>query len=338
MKIIQDNPMQIIQTEAPPDLWWALYRTMLRIRRFEERTADLVTAGEIATPCHLYIGQEAIATGVCAALRADDYVWGNHRSHGHYLAKGGDLRAMMAELYGKATGCSGGRGGSMHLFASEVGILGTVPLVSATIPIAVGAALASKLRGDGRVSVSFFGDGATEEGHFHESMNLAALHQLPVVFVCENNAYASHMHLLERRAEDNIHLSGQAHGIPGMKLDGNDVSVVYSSAVQAVERARRGDGPTLLEFTTFRWRGHVGPSWDMDVGLKRKDELQDWIEKDPIARARTQLADLGATESEFERVEQEVSSEIEASVEFAQRSPYPPASGLGDHVFSELRS
>src|SRR5262249_7709747 len=155
--------------------------------------------GELKTPCHLYIGQEAIAAGVCAALEPSDYVWGGHRSHGHYLAKGGDLRALMAELFGKVTGWSRGRGGSVHLVAAGIGILGTVPLVAATIPLAVGGALAAKLRGEQRVSVAFFGDGATEEGHFHESLNLAAVYRLPVIFVCENNFYASHMSLLERR-------------------------------------------------------------------------------------------------------------------------------------------
>src|SRR3989454_6639819 len=192
-----------MERDVPSDLLRGMYVSMLRIRLFEERVAELVEAGEIKTPCHLYIGQEAIAVGVCAALERDDYVWGGHRSHGHYLAKGGDLRAMMAELHGKATGCSKGRGGSMHLVAPEVGILGTVPLVAATIPMAAGTALASRLRGDRRASVAFFGDGAVEEGAFHESMNLAAARQLPVVFVCENNLYASHLHLLERRRRDN---------------------------------------------------------------------------------------------------------------------------------------
>ncbi len=179
-----------------------LYTTMLRIRRTEECVAELVEKGEIRCPCHLCIGQEAIATGVCAVLRTDDYVFGGHRSHGHYLAKGGSLKEMMAELFGKSTGCARGRGGSMHLVAPEVGILGTVPIVAATIPMAVGTGLASKLRKDGRVSVSFFGDGAVDEGTFHESMNLAATWILPVVFVCENNLYSSHLHLLERRGSN----------------------------------------------------------------------------------------------------------------------------------------
>src|SRR5579862_2362123 len=312
----------------------SMYRTMLRIRIFEERVAELVTAGEIGTPCHLYIGQEAVATGVCAALEKEDYVWGGHRSHGHYLAKGGNLRTMLAELYGKATGCSKGRGGSMHLFASDVGILGTVPLVAATIPLAVGAGLASKLRGDRRVSVAFFGDGATEEGVFHESVNMAALYRLPVIFVCENNFYASHMQLLERRAADNLSKAGDAHGITSSSLDGNDVEAAYRAATIAVERARGGRGPTLLECRTFRWRGHVGPSWDMDVGVKRKDELKDWLGKDPVARVRASLSDFGDTPEGFEVMDKEIRAEVEKAVEFARESEYPRASELLDHVFS----
>lgn len=214
-----------------------MFRTMVMIRLFEERVAALITAGDAKTPCHLCIGQEAIATGVCAALERQDYIWGGHRSHGHYLAKGGDPKAMMAEILGKSTGCSRGRGGSMHLLAADVGLLGTVPLVAATIPLAVGAGFASKLRDDHRVSVSFFGDGAMEEGHFHESMNLASLYRLPVIFVCENNSYASHMPLLERRASDNLPKAGEAHGVPAVSLDGNDVIAVYQAARQAVDRA-----------------------------------------------------------------------------------------------------
>ncbi|MGH2401060.1 MAG: thiamine pyrophosphate-dependent dehydrogenase E1 component subunit alpha, partial [bacterium] len=210
-----------------PALVRSLWVTMLRIRIFEERAADLVEAGEIKTPCHLYIGQEAIAAGVCAALNRDDYVWGGHRSHGHYLAKGGEMPAIMAELFGKVTGCSGGRGGSMHVVAPEVGLMGTVPLVAATIPLAVGSALAAKQRRDSRVSAAFFGDGAVEEGHVHESMNLAAVYRLPVLFVCENNFYSSHMQLLERRVADNILDTAAAHGLSGARLDGNDVIAVY---------------------------------------------------------------------------------------------------------------
>ncbi len=320
-------------TPVPVERLLEMYRTMLRIRRFEECAAEMVEAGEIRTPCHLYIGQEAIAAGVCAALRTDDTVWGGHRSHGHYLAKGGDMNAMMAELYGKVTGCSHGRGGSMHLIAPEVGILGTVPLVAATIPLAVGAGLAVRLRGGDAVAVAFFGDGAMEEGHFHESVNLAALYRLPVLFVCENNFYASHMPLLARRAADNLVDAARAHGIAGVRLDGNDVTAVYGAAVEAVERGRRGEGPTLLECRTYRWRGHVGASWDMDVGVRRRDELKDWLPRDPIARARSRLEAAGVSGQALDDLEEEVRREVAAALDFARRSPYPDPSELRANVY-----
>ena len=312
----------------------AMYRTMVRVRLFEERVARLVEAGEIRTPCHLYIGQEAIAAGVCAALEVHDYAWGGHRSHGHYLAKGGDLRAMMAELFGKATGCSGGRGGSMHLVAPEVGLLGTVPIVGATIPLAIGAGMAAKLRGDGRVSVAFFGDGATEEGHFHESLNLAALYRLPVVFVCENNFYASHLQLFERRVRDSIVATADVAGAVGTRVDGNDLEAVHSAAVDAVSRARSGAGPTLLECRTYRWRGHVGPSWDVDVGVKRKDELSEWLSKDPLARTRNRLRSRGVPEAECLEIERAASLEIDEAVRFACESPYPDESDMTRFVWT----
>jgi len=327
--------VQVDVNEVTPTLLRVMYKIMVRIRLFEERVADLIEAGEIKGPCHLYIGQEAVATGVCTALQKADWVWGGHRSHGHYLAKGGDMRAMMAELYGKVSGCSKGRGGSMHLVALEVGIPGTVPLVAATIPMAVGAGLSSKLQDDGKVSVSFFGDGATEEGHFHESINLAAVHKLPVIFVCENNFYSSHLHLLERRVADNIYQAGATHGIPGIRLDGNDVIAVYRAAQDAVRRAREGVGPTLLECRTYRWRGHVGASWDMDVGVKRKDELKDWLPRDPIARVRTELTKCGVGEELLTEIEEETRLEVEESVEFARKSSCPEASEILEHVFYE---
>lgn len=311
------------------------YAMMLRIRIFEERVADLVTAGEVTCPCHLYIGQEGIAVGVCTALRTDDYVFGTHRSHGHYLAKGGSMREMMAEILGKVTGCSRGRGGSMHLIAPEVGLLGTVPLVGATISLAVGAALAAKLKGEDRVAVTFFGDGAVEEGTFHESMNLAAAYKLPVLFVCENNLYSSHLSLLERRAQDNIVMAAAAHGMPGVQDDGNDFFRVYRVAGKAVERARAGEGPSLLELRTYRWRGHVGPSWDTDVGVKRTDELGEWLKKDPIARLRDYLLANRIAVTRFEEIEREVRREVEGAVVFARESPYPPREDATTHVFKE---
>ena len=320
--------------DTPEGLLLQMYQTMLRIRLFEETTAELLENQEIRCPTHLYIGQEAVATGVSAALRVDDYVFGTHRSHGHYLAKGGNMKQMMAELLGKATGCSKGRGGSMHLYAPEVGFLGTVPLVSATIPIAVGAGLASVLRREFRVSVAFFGDGAVEEGAFHEAMNFAALKKLPVLFICENNFFSSHLPLADRRAEDNIVDSARAHGMPGVRVDGNDVIEVFRQTQDAVARARAGGGPTFFECRTFRWRGHVGPGWDLDVGIRDKDELDSWIARCPIKSLQRTLTESGLLpEVEKGRVEAEVRQEVEDAVAFARESPYPPEHEVTHFVF-----
>lgn len=310
---------------------------MLRIRIFEERVGTLVAANEIRTPCHLYIGQEAIAVGVCTVLRQDDTVWGGHRSHGHYLAKGGDLNAMMAEIFGKATGCAQGRGGSMHLVAPAQGIFGTVPLVAATIPLAVGAALSAKLRGTDQVAVAFFGDGATDEGHFHESLNLAALYCLPVLFVCENNFYSTHMTLKERRVKDNIVESASLHGLPGVVVDGNDVVAVYQATHQAVERARAGEGPILLECRTYRWRGHVGPALDLEVGQNRQRDLAEWMQKDPITRLRERLGEEGISDADLSEIEQRIVAEVDAAVTLARQSPSPDESELLHHVYASRR-
>lgn len=315
----------------------SLWRMMVLIRAVEDRIGELVLAGEIKTPCHLSIGQEAIPAGVCAALQPDDSLWGGHRSHGHYLAKGGDLRAMMAEIFGKATGCARGRGGSMHLVDTAQGIFGTVPLVAATIPLAVGAALSAKLRGTGQVAVAFFGDGATDEGHFHESLNLAALYRLPVLFVCENNFYSTHLTMKERRVKDNIVDSAVLHGLSGERVDGNDVMAVLGAAQQAVQRARDGEGPTLLECRTYRWRGHVGPAADLEVGEDRRRELDEWRRRDPIARCRERLCAQGLSSERFESLEAAVRDEVEAAVSFARQSPSPDDSELLHHVYVSRR-
>ena len=319
------------------DLLKQSYRTMLLIRLAEERIGQLVQSREVRTPCHLSIGQEAIPVGVCAVLRQDDTLWGGHRSHGHYLAKGGDLCAMMAEIFGKATGCARGRGGSMHLVAPVQGIFGTVPLVAATIPLAVGAALSAKLRGTDQVAVAFFGDGAADEGHFHESLNLAALYHLPVLFVCENNLYSTHLTLKERRVKNNIVESAALHGLAGEVVDGNDVTVVYQAAQQAVDRARAGEGPILLECRTYRWRGHVGPVADLEVGESRRQELEEWQRRDPITHCRGLLSDGGVSSDELDRLEAEVSGEIDAAVRFARQSPDPDESELLHHVYAARR-
>jgi len=305
------------------------WKTMLRIRRAEEAVARMVESGEARCPCHLYIGQEAIAAGVCAALTREDTIWGGHRSHGHYLAKGGSLEAMFAEILGKETGCSGGRGGSMHLTDPSHGIPGTVPIVAATVPLAVGAALAYKMRQEGRVAVAFFGDGTLEEGHVHESLNLAALYRLPVIFVCENNLYASHMHWSERRVADNLHQAGVFHSVPGERLDGNDVTAVREAARRAVDLAREGGGPTLLECRTFRWRGHVGSSFDLDVGVQRRGELSSWLLQDPLARVEQELGES----AERTEVSEEIAREVEQALDAARRAPPRRAVRMMDHVF-----
>jgi pyruvate dehydrogenase E1 component alpha subunit len=255
---------------------------MLLIRRVEERIADHIEAGEILCPCHLYIGQEAVAVGVCAALRVDDFVFSTHRSHGHYLAKGGNVDALMSEVFCRESGCSGGWGGSMHVADAAVGLPGSSAIVAGTIPLAVGAALAFATRGEDRVAVAFFGDGATNEGVFYECLNFAALRRLPVLFVCENNLYSTHLPIDECLADTDIARKASVFGLPGEKVDGNDVLAVAAAASTAVERARTGGGPALLECMTYRWRGHVGPNYDVERGLRSQEELVCWIRRCPI--------------------------------------------------------
>lgn len=310
------------------------YEKMYRIRYFENRLGDLILAKEINTPCHLYVGQEAVAVGVCSNLNDKDLIWGNHRSHGHYLAKGGESYPLMAEIFGKETGCSKGRGGSMHIIAKEVGILGTVPIVAGTIPLAVGAGLKSKIKGDGTISVAFFGDGAIEEGHVHESINLAAILNLPVLFICENNFYSSHLHLLERRKRDNISSIGDYHGIESHVINGNNVEEVYQTVGSVVEQIRNGAGPAFIEARTFRWRGHVGASFDEDVGVTRKEDLDKWIKLDPIQACKDKLLLQGSSEEEIRAIEQQVHQEIEEAIQRSREDSYPESSRVTRFVFS----
>jgi acetoin:2,6-dichlorophenolindophenol oxidoreductase subunit alpha len=307
---------------------WLLerWKTMLRIRRAEETIAELSDSGEARCPCHLSIGQEAVPAGVCAALDPGDTIWGGHRSHGQYLAQGGSLEGLFAEVLGKTTGCSGGRGGSMHLMAPEQGIPGTVPIVAGTIPLAAGAALAYKLREERCVAVAFFGDGALEEGSVHETLNLAALYKLPMIFVCENNLYSSHLHWTERRVADNLHQAGMFHSVPGQRVDGNRVEEVYAAAREAVARARSGAGPSFLECRTFRWRGHVGADADQDVGVRRRGELAEWLAYDPIRRAQDRLT------TSLEPYRADIDQEIDRALAAARSGPAPEAQCLWEHV------
>jgi pyruvate dehydrogenase E1 component alpha subunit len=312
-----------------------MYVTMLRIRRFEEKVAELVyPLKEIICPCHLYIGQEAVATGVCSALKKEDWVFSTHRSHGHYIAKGGDIKALMAELYGKETGCSRGRGGSMHLSSPEQGLAGSSAIVAGTIPLAVGAALAFSMQGRDSVAVAFFGDGAASEGVFYESLNFASLKKLPVVFICENNLYSTHLPISACLAHIQIWEKAQAFNMPGVRVDGNNVAEVFQAAKRAIDDARLGKGPTLIECMTYRWRGHVGPNYDLDKGLRSKEELDYWMQQCPIKALEEFLLTHGIiAESEKIKIIESIDKEVEDSVTFAKKSPYPDERNHLNHVF-----
>lgn len=299
-----------------------MYRTMLRIRVFEERVRKEFAAGHIPGFVHLYSGEEAVAVGACANLSADDYITSTHRGHGHLIAKGGRTDRMMAELFGKATGYNKGKGGSMHIADTELGILGANGIVGAGIPIAGGAALSAQMRETEQVTICFLGDGATNRGTFHESVNLAACWSLPVVYVIENNQYAESTAIRNACKIANLADRASGYGIPGMATDGNDVLAVYETVGEAVARARKGEGPTIVECKTYRWHGH----YEGDTITYRTDkEVEEWKKRDPIPRFRKHLIDQRVlTEAGADKIEQEINEEIEAAVKYAEESP-PPA-------------
>lgn len=313
-----------------------LYYQMLRIRVVEEMIADLYPEQEMRCPVHLCVGQEAISAGVCLHLTPGDYILSNHRSHGHYLAKGGDLKAMIAEIYGKATGCCQGKGGSMHLIDLSCGFLGAVPVVGSTIPMAVGASLGSSMRGEDRVTVVFFGEGATEEGVFHESLNFAMLKKLPVVFVCENNFFSVYSPLSVRQpAGREIFELAKGHGLEAYQADGNDVVEVYRLAERAVSKARNGGGPTFLEFKTYRWREHCGPYYDNHLGYRAECDFLEWRRRCPLERFKERLqADGHLSLQEMEDMEKQIKAEMADAVVFAKQSPFPEADLLLKHVYA----
>lgn len=307
-----------------PGILLEMYETMIRIRKFEESLIEPLTSKEIVCPVHLCTGQEAVATGVCANLGIEDWAFSTHRSHGHYIAKGGDLKALMAELYGKATGCSKGRGGSMHLASPHIGLPGSSAIVAGTIPLAVGSALAFSMQKKDAVSVAFFGDGALGEGTFYEALNFAALRKLPVIFVCENNLYSTHMPISLCLADVDIYNKAEGFNMPGIRVYGNNVIEVYNVARKAIEDARNGKGPTLLECMTYRWRGHVGPSDDLDKGLRSKKELEYWMNRCPIKIFEEFLFKHGVlSETEKIQIHENIRREIEEALTFAEESPYP---------------
>ena len=310
---------------------------MVRIRLCEESLVEPILNGEIRCPVHLYSGEEAIATGVCAALSEEDYIFGTHRSHGHYLAKGGDMGELIAEIYGKETGCSRGRGGSMHIIEPEKGMMGAAPIVAGTISLALGAALASRIRREKRVSVSFFGDGATGEGVLYESLNFAALKCLPILFVCENNLYSTHMSIRECRSNRPISHIGKPFGISTFRVNGNDVLKVYESAREAVDSCREGRGPVFIECVTYRLRGHVGSDDNIQgthQDIRPEEEIRKWKKKDPIPSFRRYLIRNAIAENEeLARIEQTARKEVHDAHAFTKESPHPKESDIGKHVF-----
>ncbi|MFC1964608.1 thiamine pyrophosphate-dependent dehydrogenase E1 component subunit alpha [Chloroflexota bacterium] len=325
----------IAAVDIPSVTLRSMYITMLRIRKFEERVAELLCPEpEIICPVHLYIGQEAVAAGVCTYLRKDDHVFSTHRSHGHYIAKGGEIKTLMAELYGKATGCARGKGGSMHLASPDIGLPGSCAIVAGTVPLAVGAALAFSMQQKDAVSIAFFGDGAVNEGVWYESLNFASLKKLPVIFVCENNLFSTHMPVSACLTDINIYKKAEMFCMPGIRVDGNNVIEVYQTAKKAIEDARSGKGPTLIECMTYRWRGHVGPNFDIDKNLRNKEELDYWIERCPIKALEHLLSKHGVlNEPERTQICESIEKEIEEAVVFARESPYPDENKLLTDVF-----
>ena len=308
---------------------------MLRIRILEEVIAERYSEWKMRCPVHLCIGQEAIAAGVCHSVVKADAVYSNHRAHGHYLAKGGDMRALVAELYGKQSGCASGRGGSMHLIDRASGFIGSTPIVGGTVPLAVGHAWASALRGEDSIAVVFFGDGCFEEGVMHESMNFAVLHKLPVIFICENNSYAVYTHLKARQPERAIHEVARAHGLNVWCGEGNSAWDVYTLASAAETSARMGEGPQFLEFSTHRWLEHCGPNDDDELGYREAGELSHWTGKDPLKEAGKWLLDEGVlTQGELTRLVRQVESEVADAFRFAEQSP---GSNIGRSLPEVLR-
>ena len=311
------------------------YETMYRMRRFEEEIFEFYKKGMMAGLAHLYMGEEAVATGVCAALKEDDYLGSTHRGHGHLVARGADIKKMMAEILGKETGYSKGKGGSMHIMALDKGILGANGIVGAGIPIATGAAYSAKYRGTNQVAISFFGDGASNEGTFHESLNMASAWKLPVIYVIENNLYGISV---DTRDVTNVtDLADRAHGygIPGVVVDGMDVVAVYEVAKEAVARARRGEGPTIIECKTYRWQGHhVGDPANYR-SRKNPNEKAEWMKRDPVVILKEKIIkDEIASEAEIIKIENEIEKEIQEAVKFAAESPYPDVSEAFTDIFA----
>jgi acetoin:2,6-dichlorophenolindophenol oxidoreductase subunit alpha len=310
-----------------------LYRTMLKIRRFEQKICSLYPRQEMRTPVHLCLGQEAVSAGACLALGKAGRIFGTHRGHGLYIASGGSLKRLAAELYGKQAGCSKGKGGSMHIIDPDKKVSGTTAIVGGNIPMAVGAALTYAMKGTGEAACAVFGDGAVDEGVFFESMNFAALKKLPVIFLCENNFYAVHSHISSRQPEDNIFQRGECFGIKGVRVDGNDAELVHGAVCSALGKAVRGEGPSLIECRTYRFRTHVGPETDADLNFPAKKCLVEWLARDPLDLFKKRLMEgeklTVKTEKDMIR---RIDNDIEKAFVYARACPDAKGSSLMSDV------
>jgi pyruvate dehydrogenase E1 component alpha subunit len=313
-----------------------LFKNLLYIRLVEERIRILYPEQELRCPVHLCIGQESAPVGVCANLLQDDVVFSSHRAHGHYLAKGGDLKKFFAELYGKSTGCCRGKGGSQHLIDTSCSFVGSTPIVAGTIPLAVGAAFSFFLNQKKNIAVAFFGDAATEEGVFHESLNFAKLKNLPVLFVCENNLYAVYTSLKERQPPRKRTDIAHAHGLECYEADGTDVISVYHVAKQALENIRNGNGPAFLEIATYRYFEHCGPDCDLHLGYRSEQELTLWKQKDPLEILKHSMLSQGITTQEtMNKMYAEIAVQIDEAVAFGKSSAFPDKPELSQHIYAD---
>lgn len=329
--------MTTAESQAAHSPKWLLnlYRAMTRIRMVEEEIARRYPEQEMRCPVHLSIGQEATAVGACAALRRQDQIVSTHRCHSHYLAKGGDLAAMIAEIHGKAAGCCIGRGGSMHLFDPAAGVLASVPIVSSSIPLGVGAALAFRQRGEDNVALAFLGDASIEEGVFHESANLATLFRLPVVFFAENNLFSVYTHIRDRQPARPLADVAKAHAMAADHVDGNRVVDVFNATTAAVQRARGGNGPTLIVADTYRWREHCGPNYDNDIGYRSEADFEAWKVRCPVANFEAHLIGQGILDAKAKgAMDKEIAAEIAAAFDFAKSAPFPDPATAGDGVYA----
>ena len=322
---------RVLDEQLDEKLLLNYYKKMLELRLFELKVQELYRNARLPGFVHLYVGEEAVAVGVCSNLEPADLVFSTHRGHGHALAKGVPAGVVLAELWGKTTGSSGGRGGSMHMYAPEYGFMGTNGIVGAPIPLATGGALSAKLRKKGQVVVSFFGEGAVNSGSFHEAVNLGSVWNLPVVYVCENNLYATEMAFKRATKNTSVASRAAAYGMTGVEVDGQDVMAVHAAAKEAILRAREDDGPTLIECKTYRYVGHH--EGDPGTDYRTRDEVQQWKQNDPVKRARKLLSELGESDSKLAAADLEIEQLIDQAVDFAEKGVEPSADSVAEHVF-----